>query len=543
MVNVTWRPRRATLCHIGTWYTPLAPSRSMQSANTTISPSAIEQSVSTMSSPNRAQKSVPESSRIPADISPHMGERLTHFQEEFDGPRGLCDDRRAHRQCTPRDILFLYGQRHPPELLNVEWHTLVHVCRRWRNIVFASPRRLNLRLLCRRGRPVRAMLDIWPALPIVIVDSWIRTSGGGLDNIIAALEHPDRSAGEALAAKMQVPFPELTHLVLVSEFSEYVSMPALPLPDSFLGGSAPRLQSLKLCDISFPALPNLLLSASDLVYLSLKPLPHSGYISPEAMVACLSSLSRLKSLSLAFRSRRSRPDQHIPPPQTRIVLPALTDLFFGGTIEYSEDFLARIDTPVLNRLSTLFLSNLAFGVPHLKQFIGRAKGLKPYKVAQVAFKTRWIQLSLTEPLPLSLEMTCNEIDLKVHAMSLVCSQLSPFLSLVEHLDLTADYWPSKPQEEDDIVPSRFLELFQSFTSVQSLYVSEGLIPFITLALQQLIGERVPEVLPNLRDLFMGGSEKPRAVQEAMQPFLTARRLSGQPVVVYYPEGWMDEYER
>jgi hypothetical protein len=41
---------------------------------------------------------------------------------------------------------------------------------------------------------------------------------------------------------------------------------------------------------------------------------------------------------------------------------------------------------------------------------------------------------------------CDMIDLKVHAMSLVCGQLSPFLSLVERLDLTADYWPSKPHK-------------------------------------------------------------------------------------------------
>jgi hypothetical protein len=57
------------------------------------------------------------------------------------------------------------------EFQNVnEWHTLVHVCRRWRDLVFASPRRLNLRLLCRKDTPVREMLDIWPALPIVIQD-------------------------------------------------------------------------------------------------------------------------------------------------------------------------------------------------------------------------------------------------------------------------------------------------------------------------------------------------------------------------------------
>lgn len=49
-----------------------------------------------------------------------------------------------------------------------EWHTLVHVCRRWRNAVFASPRRLDLRLLCTTRTPVRARLAIWPAIPIAI---------------------------------------------------------------------------------------------------------------------------------------------------------------------------------------------------------------------------------------------------------------------------------------------------------------------------------------------------------------------------------------
>src|SRR5579863_3589443 len=50
-----------------------------------------------------------------------------------------------------------------------QWHTLVHVCKRWRLIVLASPRRLKLRLLCTEKRPVREKLCIWPAtLPIVI---------------------------------------------------------------------------------------------------------------------------------------------------------------------------------------------------------------------------------------------------------------------------------------------------------------------------------------------------------------------------------------
>jgi hypothetical protein len=102
-----------------------------------------------------------------------------------------------------------------------------------------------------KNRPVRATLDIWPVLPLEIeyhrMDTWEVQ-----DDVIAALEHHDRvrkiSLGpvpnpvwETLAAAMQVPFPELTSLWL---WSEDRSVPVLP--DSFLGGSAPRLQTLSL---------------------------------------------------------------------------------------------------------------------------------------------------------------------------------------------------------------------------------------------------------------------------------------------------------
>ena len=71
-----------------------------------------------------------------------------------------------------------------PEDEDIEaWHTLVHVCRNWRNVVFGSPRRLNLHLCCTKRTPVRENLDIWPQLPIIIKvyyhDRW--------DNIFASL--------------------------------------------------------------------------------------------------------------------------------------------------------------------------------------------------------------------------------------------------------------------------------------------------------------------------------------------------------------------
>ncbi len=84
------------------------------------------------------------------------------------------------------------------------WHTLVRVCRSWRHIVFASPRRLDLQLLCTVGTPVRKYLDCWPpTFPIVINYMFLRwplPSSEDEDSIVAALENPDRVCSIELVA-------------------------------------------------------------------------------------------------------------------------------------------------------------------------------------------------------------------------------------------------------------------------------------------------------------------------------------------------------
>ena len=139
------------------------------------------------------------------------------------------------------------------------WQSLVHVCRRWRSLVFNSPRYLNLQLYCTPKTPAKDALGIWPALPLLIAGNMALLSG--TDNIVAALGQSNRVcqvilqlAGwqlEEILAPMQVPFPELTELRLWS----YDSSPVM-IPDSFLDGSAPRLRSFELEGISFPGLPN-----------------------------------------------------------------------------------------------------------------------------------------------------------------------------------------------------------------------------------------------------------------------------------------------
>jgi len=79
-----------------------------------------------------------------------------------------------------------------PDVTVESWRTLVHVCRNWRSVVFGSPRRLNLRLLCTPETPVRKTLAVWPCLPIFVQQRQYGLLGGDSDNIVAALEHNDR---------------------------------------------------------------------------------------------------------------------------------------------------------------------------------------------------------------------------------------------------------------------------------------------------------------------------------------------------------------
>ena len=49
-----------------------------------------------------------------------------------------------------------------PSCQTLKWLTLVLVCQRWQAIVFASPRSLDLQLLCIAKTCMKEMLDIWP---------------------------------------------------------------------------------------------------------------------------------------------------------------------------------------------------------------------------------------------------------------------------------------------------------------------------------------------------------------------------------------------
>jgi len=282
------------------------------------------------------------------------------------------------------------------------WHVLVHICQRWRCLVFASPRRLGLRLLCTNKRPA---LDIWPALPLFILTDFSPWGTCGVSNVVLALKQHDRickimiwntpkSLLEEFVA-IERPFPVLTSLLLYHDDDDDLDVPILP--DSFLGGSAPRLRSLMFNRISFPALPKLLLSTTGLVILNLTEVPDSGFISPDAMATALSTLKILKSFGLHFKASQSsahRETRHPPASAvTRTILPALTDLRLSSDGGYVDDFMSQIDTPVLDSANITFCCQTEPDTPRLRQFISRTEAFKAPHQAKVDIQKE--QVSLT----------------------------------------------------------------------------------------------------------------------------------------------------
>ncbi|KAI0250552.1 hypothetical protein BJV78DRAFT_553695 [Lactifluus subvellereus] len=257
------------------------------------------------------------------------------------------------------------------------WGTLAHVCRRWRYIILASPCRLDLQLLCTAKTPAKESLHILPALPIKVTytpgnrDESPHTIREGCNNVHAALGHHDRVSEIDLSGKLedplerwatviQKPFPALRHLNLRSYDGKN-----LVLPDGFLGGFAPRLQTIISLRVSFPALPKLLSSAKDLVCLKLEAIPFSCHISPEAMVTGLSGLTKLESLTFQYDYPWSFPHQRSehPPPVTLVIIPALTEFKFHGVSGYLEDLVAQIDAPLLANFQIMFSDEFFFYTP------------------------------------------------------------------------------------------------------------------------------------------------------------------------------------
>ena len=422
------------------------------------------------------------------------------------------------------------------------WTTLTQINKRWRQIIFASPLSLDLRLYFTYGTPVLKALDHWPSFPLIV------KYGGSLElnspspedenNIVAALERSERvrsislTVASSLIEKLSTmalsePFSELEDLTLLSQ-----DIQKLTFPGTFRCG--PRLRTLHSTGVAIPTLPQLLSPPTGLVDLQLHEIPKLGHFCPEAFANALSGATHLETLSLHFLSlppRRNHLSLSLSGVSERIVLPALTSLKYRGTSKFLDCFVARIDAHHLEDMEITLSSQPTIDASELGRFIERTEMQISLHQADVKISSHAISVSFTNSStskPLRLKIPCKQLEWQLSSMAQVFDQFSPFLFRFVNLGINTTH-SSSMQDEVDV--ERWLELFRPFGGARSFWVIGELTTKILCAFGKADGEHA-KFLPALRYFRVG---RPLAIYgpswDAVQSFHAARWISGRPVLV------------
>ena len=398
-----------------------------------------------------------------------------------------------------------------------KWHRLAHVCQKWRRVISMSPRRLDLRIFCRRsGAPITSILASWPTVPLVVMyGCTTRASRKPLAkhmprHILVALRHPDRlseidldvtsSMTRLMVETIQKPCKILERIRI--RVQDTTGSPLL-VHGAFLGGSAPHLRQIKLDGIAFlfPEIRRVLLSTSNLIKLDLSNIPNDVYFSPDDLVTVLSTLVLLNRLKVGFHSPASSPPPSMThPPPRRATLPFLAELYFRGTSEYLEEFVARIDLPALCAIKVKLFNQIFFEIPQFCQFIRHPNALGSLGAVSITHSPEYVNLFLCPQWYImchcQFQTSCRRLDWQLSFVTQISSELSPLLPGIH--SFTIDSAGESPNQED-MDSTQWLELFRLFTHVKEVCISNA--PLVLSIMQALGSEDMSiEILPELTSL-------------------------------------------
>jgi hypothetical protein len=203
-----------------------------------------------------------------------------------------------------------------------------------------------------------------------------------------------------------------------------------------------------------------------------------------------------------------------------------------------DDLVTQIDTPSLEEMAFRLFNQEVLEVSELAKFVRRADKLSLVDRAEVGFWNDYIYFTVPQEedidrKTLRLYLACSESDLRLSYLARFCTSCLPTLSLFEALHIGVPYYE---HWEDAIVDPdpQWLELLRLFNPVKRLRLSESVALPVSKILRGLPAERVAEVLPALKNIFISisGLEPFGSVREAIFEFADARQLSGHPVSIH-----------
>jgi hypothetical protein len=412
------------------------------------------------------------------------------------------------------------------------WRKLSHVCQRWRHLIFEFAFHLGMQIECTNGTPILGTLEHLPRLPLRVDYRFTVTKQDEL-GIYHALQFHNRvhhihimlapSILHEFLVLMSENFPILGHLSLW--FMDDKST-TLTLPQTFL---ASNLRHLALAGVGLPKRLRLLTSTLSLVTLVLSDIPASSYFRPRLLVARISSLPRLKELSISFAVPIPRPSTErelLGDQGTPKTLPSLKTIRFRGVSAYLESFVAQIRAPLLERLDITLFNQIAFALPHLSHFINITEGFK-LSTATVFFQRDYVWIVIGPDSSLQFEPIClyvnsKQVDWQIDCAAQICVALTPALSHVERLTLNF-HGKTLPTEWEngEIDSTTWHELLWSFVGVKKLHIGRALLKELSRALQLDDVGSDPGFLPLLEEIV--------AEDNLFVSFIDTSRLVGRPV--------------
>ena len=183
--------------------------------------------------------------------------------------------------------------------------------------------------------------------------------------------------------------------------------------------------------------------------------------------------------------------------------------------------------PQLKFLEITFFNQINIDTPRISQFIDRTPKLKQCDtLVQFYDSTDSVTLSFNVK-NLVISILRREPDWQLSSVVGVCNSCLPPLFTVEALYIENQY----SGHNYAIASTLWFEALLPFPTVKYLYLSEQYAPGIAAALQELVGSRITEVLPNLQNIFRETLEPLGHFRKNIGWFVAAQQLSDHPIAI------------